>query len=466
MALDLTRVALGLDIQSVDFSSNANILQGVGAPGGDSAEQDAAPIGSIYMRTDAETDNLQVYWKYRTTQNNSTDWRQGTSKQYVDALVQGLSWREPALVLDSTAYADITAAETAANVGDTVDGITIAAGDRLLFTNLTTGNDNVYIVSGSTGAWTFTEDVNLATDGDALMIEQGTAQEEQWVFDGTNWVKISGSNNNLELSYIRDFIGKTAAGAETPTYSSTDIITPSTSLESAIGQLDAAIGPLTFTEQNFVTNGNDVTLNLDAIDIQLGNNTFTSSFIVGSANDITQNLDNLDVAIGNRTYTNDFFVTDGQTITASIDALDTQFGANTFTQQNVVTNGDDVTTSIDNLDVAIRDIVGQSEVIKTTNVTTQTAVDTHPIASVDVAKWIVSCENTGDSTNRYSAEIHAMHDGTTNTDFNRFSVLQLGGAIPGLTFDVDVSAGNMRLLVTSTAAVDVVVKRLAAYSIN
>jgi len=166
MAIDLFRLDLGLSIE--DATSEAHILQGLGAPGGDASVQDAAPIGSVFMRTNTETDNLQFYYKWTTANNSSADWRQTASKDYVDAVAAGLSWREPALVLDDTTYADITAAETAANVGDTVDGITIAVGDRILLTDLTSGNDNVYIVSGGTGAWTFTEDTNLATDGDAI----------------------------------------------------------------------------------------------------------------------------------------------------------------------------------------------------------------------------------------------------------------------------------------------------------
>lgn len=466
MALDLTRVTLGLDIQSKDFSTNVNVIHGTGTPGGDAGKEDAAPIGSVYMQADADANNLQLWWKYRTTQNSVQDWRQATSKDYVDAAVQGLSWREPVLVKDGTTYADITAAEAAANVGDTVDGVTIQPGARLLFTNLTTGNNNVYIVSGSTGAWTFTEDANAATDGDALMVESGTAAEEQWVFDGTNWIKISGANNSIELGYIRSFIGKNATGPENPNFSSIDIVTQNGSLENAIGELDNAIGTLTFTEQNEVANGVDVTGNLDALDIRIGNSTFTSSHIVSPANDITENLDALDLAIGNRSYTEDNFVTDGQTITASVDILDQQFGTNTFTEQNVVTNGEDVTQHIDAIDIAIGGIVGASEVIKTANVTTQTVVDSFPTISVDIAKWIVSVENTGDSTNRLSVEVHAMHDGTTNVDFNRFSVLQHGAAIAGLNLDVDISGGLMRLLITSTTAVDVSVKRLAAHSIN
>jgi len=519
--MDLLRAGLGIELQSADFLTIADILHGSGTPGGDAAEQDAAPIGSIYMDVVADAVNLQLWWKYRTTQNDATDWRQATSKDYVDSLVNGLSWREPAVVLDPTTYANITAAETAANVGNLVDGITIQPGDRILFTDLTTGNDNIYIVSGSAGAWTFTEDLtNLATDGDALLVEQGTFAEEQWTFDGTTWVKMASVAGNLELGYIRDFIGKTGPGIESPTYTSTDIITPSSSLESAVGQLDAIIGTMTFTEQNVVVNGVDVTGNLDALDIQLGTGDHTGANIVLTANDVTENLTALDTAIGDRLYvnntyltdgesitasldalatelgnevtslnwlatantvnanldaldteigtmvfTNGFHVTNGSTVTAAVDALDIQIGSALYTNDFVVTDGETTTASIDALDTQAQIINNQSLVVQTANVTTQQVVDSHLLVDVDVAKWIVSVENTGDSTNRVSAEVHALHNGTV-ADYNRFSVLQHGANISGLVVDVDVSGGLMRLLVTSTTPVDVSVKRLAAHTIN
>lgn len=240
MALDLFRIIKGLNIQSDDLSQSANILLGTGAPGGDAGSHDAATVGSIYLRTDVDTDGLQLYWKQGTA-NTAADWKQGTDKAYVDAVAQGLSWREPALVRDNTVYATIAAAQTAANVANTANGVTIQAGDRLLFSNLTTGNDNVYVVSGSTGAWTFTEDTNLATDGDAILIQSGTHAEQQWVFDGTTWIQF-GSDLSTELAYVRAFIGKTAAGNEMPTYSSTNVVTQSGSLETAIGEADAAFG--------------------------------------------------------------------------------------------------------------------------------------------------------------------------------------------------------------------------------
>ncbi len=271
MALDLFRVSLGLSLEEEDGTQAASILSGSGAPGGDTGEQDDSTIGSIYLRTDASSTISAVFQKVAAG-NSAADWVQSASKDYVDAAITGLSWREPALVHDATLYATVNAAEAAANVGDTVDGITIAADDRILLSNLTAGNENVYIVSGSTGAWTFTEAANLATDGDAVLIQEGTSSDQQWVYDGTDWVQFGGASSNAELAFLRDFIGKSAAGSETPTYSSAVVVSQSGNLETAIGELDAAIGDRSYTEQNFITDSQTITASLDALDQAIQSN--------------------------------------------------------------------------------------------------------------------------------------------------------------------------------------------------
>ena len=415
MAIDLFRLDLGVSIE--DATSEAHILQGLGAPGGDASAQDAAPIGSVFMRTNTETDNLQFYYKWTTANNSSADWRQAASKDYVDAVAAGLSWREPALVLDDTTYATIAAAETAANIGDTVDGVNIVSGDRLLFTDLTSGNDNVYIVSGGTGAWTFTEDTNLATDGDAILIQEGTSAEQQWVFDGTDWVQFGSDTSAAELAAIRDFIGKTGPGAEFPTYTSTDVITQGSNLEVAIGDLDDAFGSGEITNDG-------------------GNFSISDDMSWGTAGtlELTDALNDLNNAIGDRTYTDDNVVVDGETVASSIDALD----------------------------IAIGDVQNQTLIISGTNVVATATVTVDTLALTDATEivWIIQVRENGTPANREAIEVHALNDGSTLIDFNRSSKLRLGSPIAGLVVEGDISGTDMRLRVTATNNIDYVVKRL------
>ena len=222
--------------------------------GGDTA-QDNASIGSIYLRTDAGPNGLQLYHKFSTgSPSSASDWTVLATQALVDAAITGISWREPARVRDNTAFIDAAAAELAFNTGSPQfisDGVLLQDGDRILFTNFTTGspataNENVYIVSitGSPFVLTLTEDTNLATDGDALLITEGSSAETQWVYDGNQWILFATATSSAELGFIRDFIGKNAAGAENPNYTSTTVVTQSNDLETAIGELDTVLGPV------------------------------------------------------------------------------------------------------------------------------------------------------------------------------------------------------------------------------
>ena len=165
-----TRFNGGIDIDGVHF------LVGSGVPGG-TTPTDGAGVGSSYQ----DTSNGGQYSK-KTAGSGTDKWIQAATED-------AATWRAPVTAVDVTLRANVAAAVTAANVADTVDGATIASGSRVLLTNLTAGNENIYVVSGSTAAWVFTEDANSATDADAVLVQDGTVYAEtKFVFDGTNWV--------------------------------------------------------------------------------------------------------------------------------------------------------------------------------------------------------------------------------------------------------------------------------------
>lgn len=426
MASDIYGILQGLRIEDEATLDSVSLLQGTGLPGGDTSFEDSGGLGSLFMRRDAEADNLQLYYKWTTVNNSSADWKAIASKEYVDALAQGLSWREPALVLDSTLYANVAAAEAAANVADTVDGVTIAPDDRILLTNLTTGNENVYIVSGTTGNWTFTEDTNLATDGDAIMIQEGSSADTQWVYDGTQWVQFGSTSAGAELGYIRDFIGKTGPGAEFPTFSSTNLIINSPNpgfdnLESAIGKLDAGLGT-----GNVVNTGGNWAVSDDLA--------FAGSTGAAGTLTVTDVLDELNVAIGDRTYTEDNVVTDGESVAASIDALDIAVGEQQ--QQNLIISGTNVGPAL-------------------------TTVDTIPLADATQVKWLVQMRENATTGNRRGVEITALTDGTT-VDSSQANTLRLpgGAGVAGFNYQVIISGTDLVLQLGATAAFDYVIRRL------
>ncbi len=99
-----------------------------------------------------------------------------TNKGYVDALVNGTDWKLSVRVA-STANSLLSGLLT-------LDGITVAAGDRVLLKNQTVGAENGIYVASS-GAWTRATDADVSaevTSGMAMMVTEGTTQgDTQWV---------------------------------------------------------------------------------------------------------------------------------------------------------------------------------------------------------------------------------------------------------------------------------------------
>ena len=95
------------------------------------------------------------------------------TKSYVDTLITGLKWKASARVATT---ANGTLATAFAN-GQTVDGVTLATGDRILLKNQTTATQNgIYTVNAS-GAPTRATDADTGTElfSAVLFIDAGTA---------------------------------------------------------------------------------------------------------------------------------------------------------------------------------------------------------------------------------------------------------------------------------------------------
>jgi hypothetical protein len=471
MALDLYNIIKGLEVSATDLSTSTYVLQGAGAPGGDGDVQDAAGVGSLYMRNDVNAATgeqyLQIYWKH-TVGSGADKWALAASKEYVDATSQGLSWREPVTVLDSTTYASSSAFPTTG----VVDGVTLANGDRVLFTNVTAaGEKNVWIWNAGTSSWT--EDTNAETDGDALLVNEGTRADQQWVFDGTNWIQFGGAASTEELTYIRTFIGKNSSGSETPDYPSNDIVVDGNSLESEIGRLDNAIGTMQFTTPSVLTSYDgagfpasnyDVTYNLKALDDTYGSGLITNigsnyaltdemQWNASGTLTLTDALNALNNAIGNRDYTGNI-LTDGQTITQSLEEIDITIGdidnSSAYTAGGYLPAatiaGNSVQQTFNTFNQVLGDFAEQTYVNNVTNISTTTNLESGTLAETEATevKWILQYRdyNGGSpSTRRRAVEIHAVSDGSGTVDFNLASVLRTGTAITGVNITVAISGG-------------------------
>lgn len=139
-------------------------------------DQFAAPTASLAMNAQRITGLADPV--------NGTD---ATTKQYVDAAIQGMKWKQPARV--ATVGTNITLAGGAPN---TLDGKSLVANDRVLVKDQTTGAQNgIYYVStlgtGSNGTWVRALDMDSTNPieeivGAAVFVSEGTINgNSSWV---------------------------------------------------------------------------------------------------------------------------------------------------------------------------------------------------------------------------------------------------------------------------------------------
>ena len=114
------------------------------------------------------------------------------TKQYVDALIAGLSWKNEVRVATTTNGALATAYEN----GDTVDGVTLATGDRILLKDQTTQSENgIYVVAAS-GAPTRATDADSTAElnNAAVYVTSGTVNAGRQYTQTTQNPTVGSSN--------------------------------------------------------------------------------------------------------------------------------------------------------------------------------------------------------------------------------------------------------------------------------
>lgn len=96
-----------------------------------------------------------------------TSAQDAATKAYADSLAQGYKWKEPVRAA-TTANITLSGAQT-------IDGVAVVAGDRVLVKNQSTGSTNgLYLAA--TGAWTRTTDFDLSSElvGASCFVSEGT----------------------------------------------------------------------------------------------------------------------------------------------------------------------------------------------------------------------------------------------------------------------------------------------------
>lgn len=141
-------------------------------------DQISAPTASVSM-------NSQLLTNLATPVNNSD----AATKAYVDGIAQGID-----------AKASVRAATTAnitLSAPQTVDGVSVIAGDRVLVKDQSTASQNgIYVVAA--GAWTRAEDMDAWTEvpGAFAFVEEGTT----WADSG--WICSANAGGTLNTTNI------------------------------------------------------------------------------------------------------------------------------------------------------------------------------------------------------------------------------------------------------------------------
>jgi len=120
------------------------------------------------------------------------------TKGYVDAVKQSLDIKDSVRVA-STGNLSLTAGSSDLEAGDTVDGVTLVAGDRVLLKNQTTASENgIYVAVASGGTPARSDDANASADvtsGMFVWVEEGTSNGDQgYVLTTNNTITLNTTN--------------------------------------------------------------------------------------------------------------------------------------------------------------------------------------------------------------------------------------------------------------------------------
>jgi hypothetical protein len=195
------------------------------------------------------------------------------NKGYVDAARSGLDVKQSVRAA-STANVTVTYSATGGTstrgqitaAPNTLDGVTLAANDRILLKNQTTGAQNgIWVVStlgtGANGVWDRATDFDTdaeVTAGAFMFVEEGTVnQDSGWVLATNNPITIGGASGTA-LTFNQF---SSAGGGVTSFSAGTTGLTPNTPSGGAItlaGTLAAANGGTGVSNSSTITLGGNI----------------------------------------------------------------------------------------------------------------------------------------------------------------------------------------------------------------
>lgn len=489
MARELFWIEKGLRIGDENSDTAfIELLQGTSAPGGDAGEQDAAPIGSLFVQRNGASSAL--YQKVANA-GSTSDWvENGSSNAQVG------NWRGEFVraVTNDTVTAGVGRDLTASPFADD-EGTQLTAADFTVGEFLIADADGTPVLLEVTNV--SAPSVTFSTPGSAPALSSGDTfispnylpdspggQEGQAIvnYNGSIIVKVGDIDWNF-ADGINLAAGYAAGSGD---------VSNSDTVQSAIEKLDGN------------NDAQDQVLGTAQGDTDLG--TFSGSTIAdnesvkGALQDLETayeetdaNVDDLITLSGVPENSTDLGTFTGSTIgdnlnnKQALQALETFAESEAADQDEIEQNVDDLITlsgvAENSTDLGtftgdlladglttkaalqrLEDLLEELKMVEVTGVTAITTIDEVPVSTYSAVKWFVEAFEEATPANKKALEVYALNNGTA-IDENVVSRLRVGSNF-NLVVSGDISGGNMRLRVSSsTAGVTVRARRIGVVDI-
>ena len=179
---------------------------------------------------------------------NDTD---AANKRYVDAAVVGIDWK--------ASVKAATTADISLSGEQTIDGVSLAAGDRVLVKNQSNKAENgIYTVAAST--WSRSSDADTAaevTSGFAVFVEQGTVNADSgWVLTTDSAVVLG--TTELDFTQFTGLGQITAGNGLTKTGNTIDVVGTTDRITANADSIDISstyVGQTSITTLGTITTG-------------------------------------------------------------------------------------------------------------------------------------------------------------------------------------------------------------------
>jgi len=454
------------DTEFIDY------LFGSAAPGGDTGEQDDAPLGSLYLRQNGASSTM---YQKKTNGGSTADWEEngqggvqiGFRPEKIRA-VTGENVSPGVRNLTTTPFTDDDGTTLVATDFAVGEFLIANAGGAAVLLEVTDVSDPNVTFSNPVSAPALAELDTFLTPN---YLPDPVGQEAQAL------IQINASGNAVKVADV-DWAIATGISLSGSYTAQNGTVAAGNSVEAAIEKLDGNqqdIQTLQGVAQGSVDLGT-----FSGVTIPDSSTVKAALQALETAHEeVDQNVNDLITLSGVPENSVDLgaftgvTIPDNQTVKAALQALETAHESLSGIVTEIDGNVDDLITLSgvpeNSTDLGaftgdlladgltnkaafqrIEDLLDELKMKEAINVTTIASVDEVPVASYSACKWLVHAFEEATPANRKSVEVFAHNDGTT-ADESLGKILKLGGNFD-LSISVDVSGGNMRLRAASTTA--------------